>query len=382
MTSDRAGAQPRIGINAHLLTGNQGYRRAGIHNYIARLLRAIAQANHGYDFTVYCNSDQVLKGTGLRLDSTRWPTERPLGRIIWEQLAWPVSARRRKLDLLHSMAFVTPYALTAPSVVTVYDLSFIHYPELFPRLRQAYLATQTRRSCRMARRVITISGSGRQDVHRLFDVPLKRIDVVSPGVDPVYHPRTAGEVAVFRQQRKLPDRYILHVGTLQPRKNINLLIEAFADLGRGDVTLILIGGKGWFYEEIFERVQVMGLEKRVLFPGYVPDADLPLWYNAAAVLTFPSYYEGFGMPILEAMASGTPVIAAMTSAIPEVTGDAALLFDPLDKAQLSEHLAAVLDEPEQAASMRERGLRQAEGFSWQRAADEMIEVYRKTLAII
>ncbi len=379
MISDRAAARPRIGINAHLLTGSQDYRRAGIHNYIAQLLRGMAQADNGYDFSVFCNSPQVLSNTGLNLISTRWPAERPLGRIMWEQLAWPISARRRKLDLLHSMAFVTPYALTAPSVVTVYDLSFIHYPEQFPRPRQLYLASQTRRSCRSARRVVAISGSGRQDVHRLFDVPLERIDVVSPGVDPVYHPRSAAEAAAFRQQRDLPERYILHVGTLQPRKNIRLLIDAYADLGRDDVALVLVGGKGWFYDDIFEQVQAMNLENRILFPGYVPDADLPLWYNAAAVLTFPSYYEGFGIPILEAMASGTPVIAAMTSAIPEVTGDAALLFDPQDEVKLSKHLAAVLDEPGLAAKMRAQGLTRAKRFTWQRATDEMLEVYRKAL---
>ncbi|UCG24247.1 MAG: glycosyltransferase family 4 protein [Chloroflexota bacterium] len=379
MTSDRTGERPRIGINAHLLTGSQGYRRAGIHNYITQLIRHMARVDSGYDFTIYCNTHRVLADTGLDLVSTRWPTQRPLGRIMWEQLAWPFSARRHRLDLLHSMAFVTPIAPPAPGVVTVYDLSFIHYPELFPRLRRAYLASQTRRSCRSARRVIAISGSSRQDVHQLFDVPLERIDVVSPGVDPAYHPRSANEVTAFRQKHELPDRYILHVGTLQPRKNIGLLIEAYADLERDDIALVLIGGKGWFFDDIFERVRAMNLEHRILFPGYVPDADLPLWYNAAAVLTFPSYYEGFGIPILEAMASGTPVIAAMTSAIPEVTGDAALLFDPQDGSDLSEHLAAVLDEPKLAAKMRERGMSRVKRFSWQRAADEMIAVYRKAL---
>ena len=380
MDSERTGQRPAIGINAHLLTGRQGYRRAGIHNYISQLLRHLALADGAFEYTVYCNSCQALNGTGLKVVSTRWPAERPVGRILWEQLAWPLSIWRRRLDLVHSLAFVTPYANTTPSVVTVYDLSFIHYPEQFPRLRQAYLAGQTRRSCRSARRVVTISESGRQDVHQLFGVPLQRIDVVSPGVDQVYCPGPVNEAAAFRERKKLPEQYVLHVGTLQPRKNIPLLIEAYADLQRADVTLVLAGGKGWFYDEIYDRVRVLGLEERVIFPGYVPDTELPLWYNAAAVLVFPSHYEGFGMPILEAMACGTPVVAARTSAIPEVTGDAALLFDPLDKAALSERLATVLDEPEQAATMRERGLSQALGFSWQRAALEMLEVYRKALA--
>lgn len=380
MGSKSTGERPTVGINAQLLTGSQGYRRAGIHNYIGQLLLHLAPLDSEFEFAVYCNSCQDLRESGLKVVSTRWPVDRPVGRILWEQLAWPFSAWRRQLALIHSMAFVTPAAKVAPSVVTVYDLSFIHYPEQFPRSRQVYLAGQTRRSCRSARRVVTISESGRQDVHHFFDVPLARIDVISPGVGERFRLVSANEATAFREKHGLPERYILHVGTLQPRKNIPLLIEAFATLRRDDVALVLVGGKGWFYEEIFERVSTLGLGRQVLFPGYVSDVELPLWYNAAAALVFPSYYEGFGMPILEAMACGTPVIAAQTSAIPEVAGDAALLFDPQDMTALSECIAAVLDRPEQANAMRQRGFSQAQRFSWRRAAQAMLDVYRKSLA--
>ncbi|MGD8583925.1 MAG: glycosyltransferase family 1 protein [Chloroflexota bacterium] len=380
MISDQEYDRPMIGINAHLLTGQQSYRRAGIHNYIAQLLRHMALLDSPYQFTVYCNSAQALGNARMKLVSTPLPAGHPMGRILWEQLVWPISAWRRKLDLLHSMAFVAPYASTSPSVVTVYDLSFIHHPEQFPRLRRVYLAGQTRRSCRSARRVVTISESGRNDVHRQFGVPLERIDVVSPGVGEFYHPRPAAVVEDFRRQKALPERYALHVGTLQPRKNIPLLIDAFAALADDGLALVLVGGKGWMYDEIFERVQALGLEKRVRFTGYVPDDELPLWYNAASALVFPSYYEGFGMPVLEAMACGTPVIAAQTSAIPEAAGNAALLFDPQDKKALREQIAAVLDDPSLAAKMRQKGLTQAARYSWPRAAQAMLDVYRRALS--
>ena len=380
MILDLARDRPKIGINAHLLTGRQGYRRAGIHNYISRLLRQMAVQNGEFDFTVYCNATKELGDLNLQLVSTLLPAGHPLGRIFWEQLIWPVFAWRQKLDLIHSMAFVTPYVSSVPSVVTVYDLSFIHYPDQFPRLRQRYLARQTRRSCLSARRVVAISESGRHDIHRLFGVPLSHIDVINPGVEDVFHPRPAAEVDDFRRQKQLPARYVLHVGTLQPRKNIPTLINAFADLTIEDIVLVLIGGKGWQYDEIFERVRSLGLEERVRFAGYVPGDELPLWYNAASVLVFPSHYEGFGMPVLEAMACGTPVIAAQTSAIPEAAGDAAMLFDPLDRTTLSERLAAVLDDPLTAAKMREQGLLQAKRYSWQNSAREMLAVYRKALS--
>jgi glycosyltransferase involved in cell wall biosynthesis len=380
MISEQVPGRPRIGINAHLLTGQHNYRRAGIHNYIAQLLRHMAKLDSPYDFIVYCNSPETLIDTDLRLVSTALPAGRPVGRILWEQLAWPVSARRQGLDLLHSMAFVTPYASSRPSVVTVYDLSFIHLPEQFTRLRRLYLSRQTHRSCRSAVRVVTISASGRQDVHRQFKVPLDRIDVVSPGVDDIYQTQPASVIEAFRQERRLPRNFFLHVGTLQPRKNIPLLVEAFADLADANTALVLVGGKGWLYDEVFDRVRALGVEERVRFAGYVPDSELPLWYNAASALVFPSFYEGFGMPVLEAMACGTPVIAARTSAVPETAGEAALYFDPQDKVALRERMAAVLDDPSQAATMRHKGLMQAGRYSWQRSARAMLEVYRKALS--
>lgn len=332
------------------------------------------------DFVVFCNSVEVLSDVDLALVTTSLPTGKPLARILWEQVVWPFSARQHKLDLMHSMAFVTPYLSFSPNVVTVYDLSFIQYPKQFPRLRRLYLTAETRRSCRSAAHVVTISESGRDDVHRHFGVPLDRISIVSPGVDSIFRPRSTASVEDFRRRQELPQDVILHVGTLQPRKNIPMLIDAFADLARDDVTLVLVGGKGWFYDEIFDRVHALGLKGRVRFPGYVPDDELPLWYNAASALVFPSHYEGFGMPVLEAMACGTPVIAARTSAIPEAAGNAALLFDSNDRVALRQRLASVLDDPSLTAKMREQGLMQARRYSWRSSARKMLEIYRKALS--
>jgi glycosyltransferase involved in cell wall biosynthesis len=278
------------------------------------------------------------------------------------------------------MAFVTPVVSRRPAVVTVYDLSFVHYPERFPALKRAYLTSQTRRSCQQANRVVTISESGRQDVHRIYGISLDRIDIVYPGVDSAFYPRPDHEVEAFRSREELPGQFILHVGTLQPRKNIPFLIDAFAELRRSDLGLVLVGGKGWSYQKIFARVKELGLEHQVRFTGYVPDADLSLWYNAADALIFPSVYEGFGLPVLQAMACGTPVIAAQTSAVPEVARGAALFFDPLDIATLVEHMVTVLDEPQIAATMQEQGVAQAQNFSWQRAGHQLLSVYQRVLS--
>ncbi|MEZ4510416.1 MAG: glycosyltransferase family 1 protein [Chloroflexota bacterium] len=371
------GLPPLVGINAHLLAEEAGYRRAGIHQYMAQVLRHLPENGRFAIFTRH-PLDFLPDGQFKRLP-TGWPTGRRLVRILWEQTAWPWQAWRERVNLLHAMAFVTPMLSPCPTVVTVFDLSFIHTPDSFPRLQRLYLHSQTARSCRQARRVITISESGRQDVAHYFGVPLERIDVVLPGVEPIYRPLPAADVAAFRQREGLPEQFLLHVGTLQPRKNIPVLLEALAQINRPDLPLVLVGGKGWLFDEIFARVQALGLQNRVRFTGYVPDEVLPLWYNAATLLLFPSLYEGFGLPILEAMACKTAVIAANTSSIPEAVGNAGLLFDPHNPAQLAEQILSVLDDPAQLATMQQRGLAHAQLFSWERAGRETAVVYQRAL---
>ncbi|MEJ2753378.1 MAG: glycosyltransferase family 1 protein, partial [Chloroflexota bacterium] len=279
-----------------------------------------------------------------------------------------------------SMAFVSPILHKIPTIVTVYDLSFVHFPDTFPVLQCLYLHSQTARSVRSARRVITISEASRQDLHDFFEIPLDKIDVVLPGVDQVFRSVPADQVNAFREKQGITGRFILHVGTLQPRKNVPVLLEAFSLSRAKGTVLVLAGAKGWQYDEIFAMIKDLGLERRVHFTGYVADQELPLWYNAADALVFPSIYEGFGMPVLEAMACGTPVIAARTSSIPEAGGEAALYFEPQDAAALARHIDSVLDDDRLAKHMQQSGLEQAEKFSWEQAGIETSQVYARSLA--
>lgn len=365
---------PKISINAHLLSGEAGYRRAGIHQYIYQVLRHLPR--DAFEYQVHTRFEGL---DGLQLLGTAVPTERRLARIVWEQMVWPWHILRQRPALLHGMAFATPLFTAVPSVVTVYDLSFLHFPERFPKLQQKYLAAQTRLACRRARRVITISESTRQDVHTFLGVPLSRIDVVVPGLDSAYRPQDEAAVARFKAEKGINGRFILHVGTLQPRKNIETLIEAFAQLDDDAIQLVLVGGKGWLFNDIFARVQQHRLEERIIFTGYVPDEELPLWYAAADLFVFPSVYEGFGMPVVEAMACGTPVIAANSSSIPEAAGDAGMLFDPFSPLDLTERMENVLHNPQLSDKMRQLGITQARQFSWERAGRETAVVYHNAL---
>jgi glycosyltransferase involved in cell wall biosynthesis len=371
--------EERIGINAHLLSGEAGYRRAGIHQYISQVLRHLPREEDRSTYIIFTRQpDHFAHQPGITAVTSHWPTEHRLVRIAWEQLVWPWLIRRYKVRLLHSMAFVIPVLSTCPAVVTIYDLSFMHYPEQFPFWQQRYLASQTRRTCGRARRIIAISESSREDIHRFFGVPLPKIDVVLPGVDDAYQPLPRATIDAFRRQKGV-GRFILHVGTLQPRKNIPTLLAALAQLGSPEIKLVLAGGKGWLYDEIFAQVQALGLTDRVIFTGYVPDDELPLWYNAAELFVFPSLYEGFGMPVLEAMACGTPVVAANSASIPEAVGDAGFLFDPHNSAELAERITAVLNDPDLSATMKQKGLAHARSFSWTRAGIETAAAYRRAL---
>jgi glycosyltransferase involved in cell wall biosynthesis len=189
----------------------------------------------------------------------------------------------------------------------------------------------------------------------------------------------AGEVAAFRREEGLPDRFILFVGTLEPRKNVVGLVEAYARLPKDRPPLLLVGGKGWLYDEIFARVEALGLSEEIRFAGYVPVDALPWWYNAAEIFVYPSLYEGFGLPPLEAMACGTAVISSRASSLPEVVGQAGLLVDPAEPDALAQAMEHVLTDKEMRKEMQSAGLAQAQNFTWSSTARQTVESYRRAL---
>ncbi len=372
-----------MGLNAQLLFLGETYRSAGIHRYIQQLLYALPPAAPGWQLTAFVGDTRFQAPAGLTVRYSRWSTESPWRRILWEQIAQPWVVRQERLHLLHALAYVTPIVAPCPTVVTVHDLSFVRYPEAFRPLNRLYLQVMTRRSVLRARRIIADSFSTRDDLVQTWNIPSERIYVVHVGVEKAYRPAPPEAVEAFRRRRGLPERFVLYLGTLEPRKNVIAAVEAFARWiqATGDRTtwLILGGAKGWYYERIFSRVQELGITDRVRFPGYIPSAELPDWYRAAEVFLYPSLYEGFGLPPLEAMACGTPVITSNTSSLPEVVGDAALKVDPHDVEAIAEALARLLEDADLRRQLREAGLERARLFSWERTARETIAAYHLAL---
>jgi glycosyltransferase involved in cell wall biosynthesis len=372
-------SMPHVVLNAHLLAGGASYRSAGIHHYIDNLLRHLPAADPDFRYTVFVGEGRPsMNGATVRRSAL--PTGRPVVRILWEQLVQPFALRRARPDLLHSLAFVSPVAAPCPHVVTVYDLSFMLAPDTFRQraAQRLYLSAFTAHTCRRARRVITISESTKQDVVRFWGIDPDRVDVAAPGLHPAFRPLPRPEVEAFRARRALPDRFILYLGTLEPRKNLNTLIRAFAALHPppSSLHLILAGAKGWLYHDLFALVQQLNLTDRVIFPGFVPADELVLWYNAAEVFAYPSSYEGFGIPVAEALACGRPVVTSNVSSLPEAGGDAAILVAPHDVEALAAALARALTlEPEALA----RGPAHAAKFTWANTAAQTVASYRRAI---
>jgi glycosyltransferase involved in cell wall biosynthesis len=373
-----------IGLNAHLLSLSQSYRGAGISWYIVNLLKNLAQVSPDFCYSAFL-SDRAFQEPSLALRLSRLPTQRPVVRILWEQFIQPLALRQARVDLLHALAFVAPLAAPCPFVVTVYDLSFLRYPEAFRPFNRWYLRQFTAISIKRARAVIAISESTRQDVINLLGAPPERVHTVYCGADEQFHPLPAAEIAAFKAARDLPDTFVLFLGTLEPRKNVEGLIRAY-ELWREQEPsvppLIIAGGKGWYYRHIFGLVESLNLTNNVRFTDYVPQSELPLWYNAASLFVYPSHFEGFGLPVLEAMACGTPVITSTASSLPEVTGTegAVCLVNPTDSEALAGAMGHVMADRDLRTVMSQQGLARAAGFRWEKTAQETVAVYRKALS--
>ncbi|MHB0870014.1 MAG: glycosyltransferase family 4 protein [Chloroflexota bacterium] len=377
----------RVGINAQLLYLSGSYRAAGISRYIHRLLAHLRPMASDVDqlvaFTGRWPLPPELEPTPhFRVRQSPLPTWKPPVRIAWEQALQPWATVRERLDLLHSTSYVQPLLCPAKSVVTMLDLSFLRMPGSFNRGNRVYLSTMARLTARRCDRVLTISESTRQDVIHFLGVPGDRVQVTYLGVDPVFRPVDPDLLARFREERGLPESFLLYVGTLEPRKNAERLVEAYArarQSHRIPHKLVLGGAKGWLYERIFARVRELGLEEQVLFTSYIPYDELPLWYNCADIFIYPSLYEGFGLPPLEAMACGTAVITSSVSSLPEVVGEAAITVNPLDVDALAGAIATVLEDVTLWERLRAEGPRQAARFSWHETAASTMRAYRSLL---
>lgn len=355
-----------VGINTALRASGGGYRQTGVSRYLTELTNSLRDTAP--------TGDHLIE-FGLRLGPA---AQRVSTRILWEQTLLAADIMRHRLDVFHGPVNALPLARRVPSVVTIHDLAFLRYPHHLPAARRAWLIGAIRHSARAARSVIAISNHTAADLVEWLHIDHTKVRVIPLAVAPGIRRLSGAELQVFRLKygQKLP--YILVVGTLEPRKNLPMLLRAFSAI-RDDVPhrLVLVGPEGWLTDELHDTIRDLGLGDRLVLTGFVSDAELGGWYSAADLVAFPSWYEGFGLPMLEAMSCGAPVLAANASSLPEVGGDAAAYADPGRQDAWSMMMLDLIRDSTQREQLSAAGLLRSGMYSWERTARETWEVYRE-----
>ncbi|MEM7126712.1 MAG: exopolysaccharide biosynthesis polyprenyl glycosylphosphotransferase [Chloroflexota bacterium] len=377
-------------LNAQLLSTDKSYRSAGVSQYSQSVLKQLGQLSSGsspqaYRFSAFTSAqDFHTAGIEIYVDDMlpfRQGVQTPLERILWEQVRLPQHALDLQADMIHGLVNVLPLRSKIPGIVTIHDLSFLRLPNLFPWTKQKYLTYLCGQSAHNAEQIIAVSQQTADDLMHFFDIPAQKIHVVYNGVAEQFHPVSLNEQEAFREQKGLPPRFILYLGTLEPRKNLELLVQSFAQWKTScpheseDVKLVVAGGKGWFFDEIFAAVKELSLEEDVLFPGYIPAKELPGWYSAAELFVYPSRFEGFGLPVLEAMACGVPVLCSDTGSLVELVQDTAFTVPANDVDGLTAGLCELMANPGLCEDLRQRGLARSSLFSWEHTVQQTVTVY-------
>lgn len=303
-------------------------------------------------------------------------------RLFWDQVTFPKRASKAKVDLLHQPCFSAPLFYRGKVVVTCHDLISIFFPKNLPLASRLFYSKWMPFSYRRADMIIAISEHTKRDIMALLKIPESKIRVIHSAASKDFRPiRSKAILAKVQKKYFTGKNYLLHVGTLEPRKNLPFLVRAYALAVREgiDAKLVITGKKGWYYEGLFRLVDELHLNDKVIFTGYVAEYDLPALYSGARTFVFPSIYEGFGLPPLEAMACGTPVISSNTSSLPEVIDKAGILLPPKDERLWAKNIFKVLKDSRLAKTLSEMGLRQARKFSWEETARKTIEVYEEVV---
>lgn len=366
----------RIGIDARLVY----YTQAGIGQYITRLVKALADVDQENEFILLQSRKDrsvIVNQPNFRRASVWTPSHHRL-----EQWTLRLEISRLDMDLLHSPDFIPPFRRNCKSVITVHDLAFLLYPHFLTQESARYYS-QIDQAVRRTDHIIAVSEATKHDLVQRLGVPESKVSVIYEASARQYRQLPADEARRYVSSKyDLNEDYIFFVSTIEPRKNVPGLLKAYRgllDAYKLKVKLVLAGGQGWLSDEVLATVEKLNLSEQVRFLGRVPSADLPFLYNAARLLVHPSFYEGFGLPPLEAMACGTPVVVSNVSAMPEVVGDAGVMVDPNDISEMTVGMYRVLTDDQLRAEMIHKGLARAACFSWDKAAHQTLELYARVI---
>jgi glycosyltransferase involved in cell wall biosynthesis len=352
--------------------------RTGVGYYTEHLLQHLVREASADRFIVLSNKrpETTALPSNVRVAYDR----RALFQLAWMQLLAPRMLESIHADLAHFTNGIIPLATGVPTVVTIHDMSLTLYPQYHPLRRVVLNRPLVRLAARRASAIITVSHSAKRDIVGLYGLDPERVHVIHEAAAPSFRPVSDREtLEAVRRKYGLPDRFILYVGTIEPRKNLKRLLDAFAsrrDTGDLRPALVCVGPYGWLSRGLKRRLAALGADRAVRFTGYVPFADLPAIYSLCEMFVFPSLYEGFGLPVMEAMACGAPAIVGRNAALVEIAGGAAEVIDPLDTEMLGDAMVSLATDPERRRHIGQMGLERSRRFSWERAARQTLAVYR------
>jgi len=368
----------RIAIDAHSV----GTKLGGNESYAVNLIEALAEIDSVNNYTIYVTTKEARDRFSNRWSNFRVRSTLPHTSLIRIPLTLSAELRKHPVDVLH-VQFTAPPFCPCPVVVSIHDLSFEHLPQTFRRHSRTQLQLTVRHSARRAARILSLSQHTRRDIIDTYGIEPKKIEAI-----PLAAPDHFGAITDNRELQRvrhiygIDGDYILSVGSIQPRKNLARLIKAYASL-RGNCSadklpkLVLVGKRAWLYDETLRTLDEMGVKDTVVLTGYVPEADLPALYSSALCFVYPSYFEGFGLPPLEAMKCGAPVIVGNRTSLPEVVGDAGLTVDPFDVDAIGGAIRRLMDDSSLRKELSRKGQERAKAFNWRETARQTLRVYQE-----
>lgn len=364
----------KIGIEARWVT----YEKTGFGNYAVNLLRKLSCCDRDNNYIVYTNC--------AFNDETVFSNKNFVGKVLpgnpglYKHIKLPFDLmRQKKIDLFHFLYNAPPFYVPCDYILTIHDLSYRHIPDMISRKDYLSINLQLPFTARKAKKIIAVSENTKKDIINYLGISEDKIEVIYEGVGENYYPQKDPDTfELVKRKYCLPDKFILYVGTYLPHKNIGTLLKAFRELllqGRMNSKLVLAGKKGRNYRQIEELISELSLQDHVVSPGFVAEEDLPCLYSMSEMFIFPSLYEGFGLPILEAMACGVPVLSSSASCLKEIGGDAARYFSPTDYNDLARCIADIDGSDNLQREMKDKGIRRASCFNWELMAEKTRKIY-------
>ncbi len=371
-----------IGINARYLQRSM----SGIERYTLELVKNLSLIDEKNKYVLFFNNHEPLIALEKKYNFVNYitsiPTKIRFMRIFWEQFWLAKEIQYNNVDVFHGPSFLAPFSKKCKYTITIHDLSFFKYPESFTMENKLYFKFFLKKSVNNADIIIADSESTKKDIMQYFNILDEKIKVIYLGVGEKYKRITnVAKLNTIRTKYALPEKFLLFTGVLSPRKNLERTIEAFHHLKKNNFPhkFVIVGKKGWLYSPIFEKIKQLDLQDKIIFTDYIDEEDLPYLYNLADLFVLASLYEGFGLPILEAMACGCPVVTANTSSMPEVAGDATLLVNPLSIEEIKNAMEKILTDKRLREELINKGFEQAKKFSWKNTAEETLKVYKNLM---